>query len=165
MKQDYFFGSRSNQVKQTLHKDLKRILELAIKRTYVDFGLHEGARTIETQKEYFKNGKSRINPDIYVSNYDLCKLAKHIVIPGDREFNKSRAVDLHVSESYKGKKLTWDKAHLCYIAGIIQSCAQELYKTGEVSHLVRWGGDWNMNGVISLDQSLDDLVHFELYKP
>jgi len=164
-KQKYFFGTRSKRVKETLHEDLQLILDLTINRTYTDVGLHEGARSIETQRKYFKDGKSRINPDMYVSKHDLCKLAKHIVIPGDTYFGKSRAVDLHVSERHGDTKLTWDKAHLCYLAGVIQSCAQELYEKGLVSHLVRWGGDWNMNGIISLDQSLDDLVHFELYIP
>ena len=63
------------------------------------------------------------------------------------------------------KKIAYDIGSLCYIAGVIQSTAVELYGIGLVKHLVRWGGNWDKDAVILHDQSFDDLPHFELYKP
>jgi peptidoglycan L-alanyl-D-glutamate endopeptidase CwlK len=159
------FGTKSQKVKNELHADLAWVLDIAIRRSKVDFGLYYGSRTIADQMQYFQEGKSKINPGRYKNLEDLCEVAKHITIKNHPLYSKSRAVDLLVAEKYKGKKLTWDSIHLSYIAGVIQSVAQELYEMGEIKHVVRWGGDWNQNGVIALDQSLDDLVHFELVKP
>ena len=63
----YVFGTRSREQLNTCHQDLVRIMELAIKITNVDFGIHQGARTIEQQQEYYNNGKSKINPKKYES--------------------------------------------------------------------------------------------------
>ena len=159
------FGGRSKAVLSTLHKDLQKILLLALSRSNVDFGLHEGARTIETQQQYYNEGKSRINPSEYPSPEALAEKAKHIVVNGSGMYELSRAVDLHAAEKYEGKSLAWDDTHLSYIAGVIVSCGKELYTKGEISHLVRWGGDWDNDGVIALDHRLKDLPHFELVKP
>ena len=156
------FGSTSKKVLDTLHPDLVKILELAIKRSPVDFGLHAGARTVEKQQEYYDTGKSRVNPKAYPSEEDLAKKGKHITIPGHPVYGLSRAVDLHVSEKHNGKSLAWDDTHLAMVAGVIVSCAKELLEKSEVTHKIRWGGDWSMDGVIALDQKLKDLPHFEL---
>ena len=131
----YVFGTRSREQLNTCHQDLVRIMELAIKITNVDFGIHQGARTIEQQQEYYNNGKSKINPKKYESKEALAEVAKHIVLPEVHIYSKSRALDLHVAEKYNGKRLTWDDNHLCYLAGTIIACADMLYKTGQVSHL------------------------------
>ena len=145
------------------HKDLKLILLLALKRSDVDFGIIQTSRTIEQQQEYYDNGKSSINPSKYASPEDLAKKANHIVIPGHPIYGKSRAADIKIAEKC-GKWLTFDVTHLSHVAGIIQCCAKELFEKGLVDHIIRWGGDWNRNGVIALDQKLDDYPHVELLK-
>lgn len=159
------YGSRSKAVLETLHPDLQKIMNLAIQRSYTDFGLHEGGRTVEKQLEYYQNGKSRIDPRKYPTIYALAEAAKHIIIPESEEYSKSRAVDIHIAERYNTKKLTWDNVHFARVAGVIESCAQELYEKGEISHLVRWGNDWDSDGVIGLDHKLKDSPHIELVKP
>ncbi len=161
----YLFGTKSKAQLATCHIDLVNIHQLAITRTKVDYGIHQGSRTVQQQQEYFNNKKSKINPKIYSSIQDLAKVAKHIIIADHHEYRKSRATDLHVAEKYKGRALTWDQIHLSYIAGILMSCAQELYDIGENTHLLRWGGDWDSDGIIGLDHTLRDLPHFELIKP
>ena len=156
------FGTRSTEVVNTLHPDLKKVMELAIKRTVVDFGLHEGARTVETQQKYYDDGKSRVNPSSYPNKEELAKKGKHITIPGHSVYGLSRAVDLHATEKHNGKSLAWDDVHLAMIAGVVISCAKELLEKGEITHTVRWGGDWDSDGVIALDHKLKDLPHFEL---
>ena len=156
----YKFGKRSKEVLSELHPDLVLILEMAIAHSNMDFGLHEGARTVEKQQEYFNQGKSKINPEAYPDEITLAKSAKHIVIPDIKEFEKSRAVDLHCS--VKGK--TWDNVQLSYIAGLITGCANILFAAKKIKHGIRWGGDWNGNGELLTDQSFNDTPHFELIK-
>lgn len=159
------WGQRSLNHRKQCHVDLQKILDLTLKRSAVDFFLYESARTIATQRKYFKEGASGINPDAYTSESALCAVAKHIVIPEHPFYELSRAVDLGVAEKHNDKKLTFNAIHLSYIAGVMKSVAQELYDSGEIEHIIRWGGDWDNDGVIALDQKLKDLVHFELIKP
>ena len=161
----YNYGSKSNEQLLTCHKDLQKVFNLVIKRTAVDFGIHEGGRTVAKQQEYFDDGKSRVNPSSYPSEEALAKKGNHIVIEGHEIYGKSRALDLHVTERFNGKSLAWDDVHLAMVAGVVISCAQELYEKGEIEHLIRWGGNWDSDGIIALDQRLKDMPHFELIKP
>ena len=67
------WSRRSQAVLETLHPDLQKIMNLVIKRTSVDIVLVEGARNVSTQKRYFRDGLSKINPDRYSSEEELCK--------------------------------------------------------------------------------------------
>jgi len=156
------FGSGSKAQIKTMHGDLQKIFNLAIKRSNVDFGVHQGGRTVEQQQEYFDNKKSKLNPRRFSTVEELAKVAKHIVISGHPEFGKSRAGDIHISEKYKTKSLTWDEVHLAYVAGVIDSCAKELHEKCQISHIIRWGADWDRDGIIALDHKLKDFPHHEL---
>jgi len=48
-----------------------------------------------------------------------------------------------------------NKERFFYLAGIVIAITENLYKKGEISHKIKWGGLW----------ALKDYVHFELYKP
>ena len=159
------FSASSEAKLATCHKDLQLILRLALERSSVDFGIIQGERTIAQQREYFNAGKSKVNPDAYSTESELCEKGKHLVITDHPLYSKSRAVDIKVAEKHNGKWLTFDVTHLAYLAGVITSCAKELYAKGMVDHIVRWGSDWDSDGVIALDHSLDDYPHFELIKP
>ncbi len=52
---------------------------------------------------------------------------------------------------------------MIFLAGIVIGIADEMYKSGEVSHKVRWGGDWDRDGDFN-DETFKDLWHFELIK-
>lgn len=149
---NYEFGNTSKKRLNTCHDDLQKILELAIKRTLVDFGIAEGHRPIARQQSLYQQGKSKID--------GINKKGKH-------NYDPSEAADIYAyhPDLATRRKIAYDLGSLCYIAGVIQSCAQELYDAGEVDYLVRWGGNWDKDGVILYDQSFDDLVHFEIYKP
>ena len=159
------FGSRSLAQLTTCHEDLVKIHHLAIVRSNVDYGIHQGGRTVLEQQSYFDDGKSKINPKNYPTTESLAAKAKHIIIPGHNEFGRSRASDMHIAEKYKGTSLTWDQSHLSYVAGVLISCAQELYNNGEICNLLRWGADWDSDGIIGLDHSLRDFPHVELINP
>lgn len=156
------FGSRSRKELDTCHPDLIKIAELAIKRTPIDFGIHQGGRTVEQQRKYFREGKSSINPDAYSSVESLAQRAKHVTIPGNDKYGVSRAFDFHIASKYEAKSLTWDDLHMGIVIGVIWSCADELYDYGEISHRIRSGGDWDRDGVFVYDHKLKDLPHIEI---
>ena len=153
------FGKRSNECKETLHHDLNLIHDTAIETIPVDYGIHNGGRLFKEQLKNFLSGKSRIDPRV---SGNLEK-AKHVIAEGIR--SKAEASDIHISEKHKGKSLTWDKDHLIYVAGYLMGVADILYRQGRISHRLRWGGNWDMDGTIVIDQQFDDLPHLELYKP
>ncbi|MFY0629281.1 MAG: hypothetical protein JXR05_02800 [Flavobacteriaceae bacterium] len=146
------FGKRSKEKLATCHEDLQKILNLAISRSRVDFGISEGHRSIERQNELFREGKSKID--------GITKKGKH-------NSNPSEATDIYGyhPDLETRRKLAYDKVTLSYIGGIIDACAAELFEKGEISHIIRWGANWNSNGIIDYDQSFDDYPHFELKKP
>lgn len=149
MSKGYSFGKRSLDLLATCHSDLQSIAKLAISRSDVDFGISEGHRTIERQKELFDQGKSKID--------GVSKKGKHNHYP-------SMAFDIYAyhPDAATRSKLAYDVPTLSYIAGVITSCAKELLDAREISHGLRWGGNWDSDGVILHDQSFDDLPHFEL---
>lgn len=140
------FGSRSIRQINTCHKDLQKVLNLAIKYTPIDFGVSEGQRSIQKQKQYFDEGKSKID--------GIIKKGKHNYVP-------SLAADIYI---YKNGGAHWDNEDLSYVAGVIHTCAEILLEEGEIDHKIRWGGNWDMDGIILVDQSFDDRPHFELIK-
>lgn len=143
------FGKTSAARLETCHSDLQKIMKLAVSRSRVDFGVSEGARPLERQQQLFREGKSKID--------GINKKGKHNLTP-------SEACDIYVyhPDYETRKKLVYDVGSLCYIAGVVISCAAELLAAGEIQHSIRWGGNWDRDGVILHDQSFDDLPHFEL---
>ena len=52
---NFEWSTRSKAVLETLHPDLQKIANLAIQRTTVDIVLVEGARTIASQRAYYRD--------------------------------------------------------------------------------------------------------------
>ena len=142
----YRFGNTSKDRLATCHEDLQLILFEAIKLTSIDFGIAEGHRSVEKQKQYYDEGKSKID--------GIKRKGKHNYVP-------SLAVDIY---PYFENGAKWDNEHLSFLAGVIQGVSQRLFETGQIGHLIRWGGNWDMDGIVLLDQSFDDRPHFELVK-
>jgi len=137
--------SKSSAAKlSTCHKDMQLIMNTAIGVSDVDFGIAEGHRVIALQQKYFKEGKSKID--------GIKRKGKHNYIP-------SMAADIF---PFIEGRADWDNSHLNYISGIIHAVAEMLILQGKITHRIRWGGNWDMDGVILRDQSFDDRPHFEL---
>jgi peptidoglycan L-alanyl-D-glutamate endopeptidase CwlK len=75
------------------------------------------------------------------------------------------AFDFHVSEKIHDNPLTWDEEHLTYVGATLMAVADILYQEGKIIHKLRWGGNWDQDGVILKDQKLWDRPHVELVKP
>jgi peptidoglycan L-alanyl-D-glutamate endopeptidase CwlK len=96
-------------------KDLVDVVKRAIEITEIDFGVTEGLRTVEKQRELFEKGASQT------------MASKHIT--GD-------AVDL---VAYIGPKVCWELNVYDEIADAMRQAAEEL------SVSLRWGAAWHKN--------------------
>lgn len=142
----YVFGNRSKSRLATCHKDLQLIAEEALKVSEVDFGVSEGHRSLEKQMEYYNSGKSKVDG---------------VKIKGKHNYQPSLAFDIYAYISGK-PKLAYSQTYLAYLGGVITSVAKRLLNEGRITHRVRWGFNWDMDGEIGTDQRFQDLPHFEL---
>ena len=140
----YIFSKSSLKELDSCHPDLKLIACTALQSSQVDFKITEGHRTRERQNELYKEGLTTID--------GIKKKGKH-------NYSPSRAFDIAV---VTGSQLSWDRGSLIFLAGVILSVGSSLYVTGAVSHKLRWGGNWDGDGIIIKDQNFIDLPHFEL---
>lgn len=95
-----------------VHPDLVRVVNLAIELTEVDFGVTEGMRTIEKQREYVARGASKTMNSRHLTGH---------------------AVDL---VAYIGAEVRWDWPLYHKIADAMKRAANSLGVP------IVWGGDW-----------------------
>ena len=160
-KYGFNWGNTSQKRLETCHVDLQKIFNLAISRSSTDVSIVEGHRPVEIQQEYYSIGRTKELHRKPITKIDgVNKLGKHNVMP-------SEAIDFMIWNNNREvrKEIAWNQGHLSYFWGVLDSCAKELYEKGEITHLLRWGGDWDRDGVFFIDQSFDDAPHVELYKP
>lgn len=135
----YKFGSKSQGNLDECHIDLQKIANEVIKA--YDFTVYEGRRDQATQDKYYHAGKSKLK----------YPKSKH---------NKQPSMALDCAPY----PIDWnDKKRFYYLAGAMKQAAVMLKAKGEITHTLRWGGDWDMDGDFK-DQSFEDLPHFELRK-
>jgi peptidoglycan L-alanyl-D-glutamate endopeptidase CwlK len=158
---EHKFGKTSKERLDTCNPDLVLIMEEALKSSRIDFGIAQGARTFSTQLEYFLEGKSTLDPRIAKNK----SRAKHVTGAGWRDLSDAADIYIYHPDKEIRRRLAYDIPSLAYVAGVIVTTAERLYKEGRVSHAIRWGGNWDRDGVILQDQKFDDLPHFELRKP
>lgn len=140
------FGKRSKDRLNTCHPDLQKICNLAIE--YYDFSVLEGERTLEQQQAYFNAVPQRSKLD------GIKKKSKHQSSP-------SMAVDIAPYPiKWNGNKA---RARFYMLAGYMFMASELLYASGEITHELKWGGDWDSDKNFE-DQSFDDLPHFEIRK-
>ncbi len=147
----YKLGRNSKRKLETCHVDLQKIFTMAISISKVDFGISEGHRPIPRQKELFDQGKSKID--------GINKKGKH-------NYEPSLATDFFTyhPDLVTRRRLAYDKVHLAYLGGLLGACAEILYAQGEITHKLRWGANWDSDGIIDFDQGFDDYPHVELIK-
>ena len=111
------FSQRSLDKLSTCHEDLGRVAFLALKYSPYDFGITEGVRTIEKQREYFDAGKSKTMNSRHLENKN----------------GVSEALDIAV---YVNGKLTWDIKYY-------RKVAQAFFRAAiELNVQIEWGGLW-----------------------
>ena len=143
------FSSKSQEKLATCHPDIGKIFDQVVWMR--DCTIIEGHRSQERQDELHRLGKSQLR----------FPRSKHNSFP-------SEAVD--VMEYFDTKPhLHWsDKDGMEDFAKFVIQTAEELYAQGAIEHLIRWGADWDMDGIRvdkDPDESFFDGPHFELFKP
>ncbi len=135
------------------HPDLVTIINEALKVSPIDFGVAHGHRSPEVQNKLYQQG--RTTPGKIVTHKDgFKKKSKHNHFP-------SMAIDIYCWP----KKIMWDEDHLCVLGGVIIATAKNLKARGLIKHELRWGNDWNSDGVLvqkDPNERFIDLPHFEL---
>lgn len=135
------FSAHSLEKLKTCHIDLQTLFLEVIK--YRDCTILEGHRNEEDQNKAFDAGKSKLRwPN------------------GNHNATPSNAVDVAPYPLPDWKC----QSDFDYFAGYVIGMAKGLYLQERISHAIRWGGDWKMTDYPS-ENSFNDLVHFELYKP
>ena len=108
----YKFSKRSLDNLKGVDERLVKLMEEALSISSYDFGITEGLRTIEKQKEYVRTGKSQT-----MNSYHL----------------KGKAVDIVV---YKDGKVSWKLDYYKEIADLVKKIAKH------DGLKITWGGDW-----------------------
>ena len=131
------FGAESIRQLATCHPDLQMLMNEAIK--YIDFSVIEGHRGQAAQQAAFAAGNTKLHwPN-----------GKH---------NKSPSMAVDIAPY----PLDWqDTQRFVYFAGYIMVIAKMLLAQGKMTHVIRWGGDWDSDTLFK-DESFRDFGHFEL---
>lgn len=108
----YKFSQRSLNNLKGVDERLVRLMKDVLSISPHDFGITEGLRTIEKQREYVRTGKSQT-----MNSYHL----------------KGRAVDIVV---YKNGKISWKLDYYRDIADLVKKIAEH------DGLKITWGGDW-----------------------
>lgn len=127
-------GQRSKDRLNTVHPDLRKVVERAFENMPFDVTVLEGVRSVEQQKANVAKGVSKTMK------------SKHLKQPD----GWSHAVDLAPYPiDWNNKERFNDQAKHVMAA------------SKELGIKVRWGGDWNRNGDWK-DETFYDGPHFEL---
>ena len=122
----YQLGSASRQRLIGVDPRLVRIVERAIKISAQDFSVHEGVRSVATQREYVRRGSSQTMD------------SRHLKQPD----GLGKAVDL---VPWAGGMLRWEWPLIWPIADAMRQAAIE------AGVPIRWGGCWGLiNGMQSV---------------
>ena len=106
------FSQRSEARMVGVHPDLVRIARRALELSPVDFGITEGMRTLERQKQLVAAGASKTMKSRHITGHALDVVA------------------------YVGTDVRWDWPLYDTIATAMQMAARELGVP------IEWGGDW-----------------------
>lgn len=154
------FGRSSLAKLSTCHTDIQKVFLELIKVTKVDISVVYGLRTVKEQQALYAKG--RTTQGNKVTNCDgVDKKSKH---QEQKKGEGASAIDIciYTAEPKYRSKVRYDQAHLAYIAGLVDVIVDNLLAKGEITHRLRWGGNWDGDGVIMFDQKLQDLCHWEL---
>ncbi|EAS0402916.1 M15 family metallopeptidase [Salmonella enterica] len=112
MANNFKFSQRSENNLRGVHLDLVKVVRLALELSPVDFGITEGLRTVERQKQLVADGKSQTMNSRHISGH---------------------AVDVFAYPTPAG---SWDWQYYQQISQAFKLAGKNL------GIPVEWGGDW-----------------------
>lgn len=131
---NYKLGMRSQLRLRGVHPSLVSVVNLAIRYTAIDFGVHEGIRTAQRQRQYVEHGVS------------WTLTGKHMI----QADGFGHAVDL---VPYISGSLRWEWPAIYPVAAAVRKAASEL------SVPIIWGGTWSLlNALPQTPNELEDCV-------
>lgn len=138
------YSSTSQERLSTCHEDLQIIFAVVL-QTW-DNTILVGHRSKKEQTEAYLSSKTQVQwPN-----------SKHNAYP-------SMAVDVSpwpIPDRW-GADSRDELEKFRYFAFYVCGIADALHAAGVIRHTIRWGGDWDSDNDV-LDNSFEDLVHFEL---
>lgn len=138
----YKFGSASRDKLNTCHPQIIEVANRALEISPYDFTIVHGWRSEEVQNALYDRGASKKRwPD-----------SKHNTTLFDAP--ASEAIDF---APWVGGKIPWNDV---IIFGVIAGCFLAAAK--ELGYTVRWGGDWDSDGLSKGDQQFMDYGHVEI---
>jgi peptidoglycan L-alanyl-D-glutamate endopeptidase CwlK len=133
------FSQISEDRLSSCHKDLKVLFRHVIQD--YDCTIICGARNEEDQNKAFAEGKSKLQWPNSLHNR-----------------NPSWATD---AAPYINGKIDWSSDNVLIFAGYVKGIADQLFRTGVMTHRIRIGADFNQNKDVT-DDNFKDKPHFEL---
>lgn len=138
----YSYGKTSRANRDTCAPPLIEVMELGLSRSPVDISIVRGWSGEDVQNMLFRKGASKKEWPFSEHNFLLEDK------PHSKAFDFAPYVDT--------VKIPWEDTHLfAVVAGVFLSAAVEL------GIKLRWGGDWDMDG-LTTDQDLMDWGHLEI---
>lgn len=122
-------SKRSKERLIGVEQDLVKVVKRAIEITDIDFGVIEGLRSLEKQKELVASGASKTLK------------SKHL---------DGRAVDL---AAYLGSRLSWEITLYDNIADAIKQAAIEL------NVKIRWGAAWHIPDIRKYEGTMQEAIN------
>ncbi|TLU69588.1 M15 family metallopeptidase [Enterobacter sp. MF024] len=112
MPSKFIFSQRSEKNLRDVHQDLVKVVRLALELSPVDFGITEGLRTVERQKQLVAEGKSQTMNSRHLSGH---------------------AVDVFAYPTPAG---SWEWKYYQQISRAFKQAGENL------GIPIEWGGDW-----------------------
>jgi len=122
----YKLSNRSLSRLDGVDERLQEVVKLAIKYTNIDFGITQGLRTIEEQRELVAKGASQTMKSNHLSG---------------------KAIDV---VAYIGPRISWEASLYDDIADAFKMAAEE------VGVSIRWGAAWHINNITEFDGTMQD---------
>jgi len=122
----YKLSNRSLSRLDGVDERLQEVVKLAIKYTNIDFGITQGLRTIEEQRELVAKGASQTMKSNHLTG---------------------KAIDV---VAYIGPRISWEASLYDDIADAFKMAAEE------VGVSIRWGAAWHINNITEFDGTMQD---------
>ena len=127
-------SNRSIERLEGVNPVLVDIVNLAITKTKIDFGVSCGVRTLDTQKKLVDTGKSQTMNSYHLLEDDMT----------------SWAVDL---VAYIDGNVCWEVNVYDDVADAMKAACQEIYTKG---FRLRWGGAWSVPDLANWQKTMEE---------
>lgn len=154
-----YLGSTSSAITKTCHPDLQKVIRKAILK--YNFSVTEGYRGEEEQNAHFRAGRSKLKYPESKHNRQPSEAAHLVPYPAMwPDTFKAMARTVPAINSFPDRE-AYVREHVKRYARFYMLAQVVMDTAKELNVEIRGGFDWDKDGDI-MDQTFDDLSHFEL---